>query len=302
MIELYTIPSYGDVPVIDAHVHLGRRTSLKMSFDLWVQNSDPGADWDVLMDADGTMRPAEIAALFASQGVDVSLLFAEYSPRVTGMQAIEDMVPMVEHAPGRFRLVANINPHVHYPVAAELERQLDLGAIALKIHPVHAGCAVDDRALYPAYSVCERRGIPVIVHCGTSNFPGAQNKFGDPVYLDDVLRDFPGMTLVLAHGGRGWWYDAAGFLALTYPNVWIELSGLPPRRLPEYYAKFDLNRLARKWIFATDWPSMPGIARNIDAVAKLGLPDDVLAGVLGGNAQRVYDLGEITASETEESR
>jgi len=289
---VYSIPSYGDVPVIDAHVHLARRSSLKMPFDLWVQNSDPSADWTELMDADGRVRPAAVGALFAAAGVDTSFLFAEYSPKVTGIQAIEDMLPVAEHDPGRFRLVANVNPHLHYPVATEVERQLDLGAIALKVHPVHAGVAVDDKSLYPAYAVCEGRGIPLIVHCGTSNFPGAQNKYGDPVYLDDVLRDFPGLTLVLAHGGRGWWYDAAAFLALTYPNVWIDLAGLPPRRLPDYYAKFDLARLARKWIFATDWPSVPGIARNIEAVAKLGLPDDVLAGVLGGNAERVFRLSE----------
>lgn len=296
---MYRIPSYGDVPVVDAHVHLARRSSLKMTFDLWVQNSDPTADWARLMDEQGCVRPDAIGALFASQGVDVSFLFAEYSPRVTGMQSIEDMLPIYESDRQRFRLVANLNPHLHYPVAAELERQLDLGAIALKIHPVHAGVAVDDKSLYPAYSVCEARGIPLIVHCGTSNFPGAQNKYGDPVHLDDLLRDFPELTLVLAHGGRGWWYDAAAFLALTYPNVWIDLAGLPPQRLPEYYVKFDLARLARKWIFATDWPSMPGIAKNIDAVAGLGLPDEVLAGVLGGNARKVYRLGEITASEEE---
>jgi hypothetical protein len=70
--------------------------------------------------------------------------------------------------------------------------------------------------------------------------------------------------------------------------VWIELSGLPPKRLPEYYARFDLGRLARKWIFGTDWPGVPGQAENARAVAALGLPEDVVAQVVGGNAARVY--------------
>jgi predicted TIM-barrel fold metal-dependent hydrolase len=70
--------------------------------------------------------------------------------------------------------------------------------------------------------------------------------------------------------------------------VWIELSGLPPHRLPGYYARFDLRRLARKFIFATDWPGVPGIARNARAVAALDLGDDVLAAVLAGNALAVY--------------
>src|SRR6202042_620679 len=152
------------------------------------------------------------------------------------------------------------NPHLHYPVEQELQRQLDLGAVALKVHPVHAGIAANDRALYPAYALCQSLGIPVVVHCGTSTFPGSMNSVADPVLLDEPLRDFPRLDFVLAHGGRGWWYDAAAFLALTNPHVWIELSGLPPSRLPEYYAKHNWNRLTRRMIFATDWPGVPGIA------------------------------------------
>jgi len=80
---------------------------------------------------------------------------------------------------------------------------------------------------------------------------------GDPALLIPVLRDFPGLTVVIAHGGRGWWYDAAASLALLHENAWIELSGLPAHRLPHYYARFDLRRLARKFIFGTDWPGVP---------------------------------------------
>ena len=47
-------------------------------------------------------------------------------------------------------------------------------------------------------------------------------------------------------------------------------------------------RLARKFIFGTDWPGVPGIARNARAVAALGLGEDVLTGVLAGNALAVY--------------
>jgi predicted TIM-barrel fold metal-dependent hydrolase len=70
--------------------------------------------------------------------------------------------------------------------------------------------------------------------------------------------------------------------------VWIELSGLPPHRLPGYYTGFDLRRLGRKFIFGTDWPGVPGIARNARALADLGLGDDLLAAVLAGNALTVY--------------
>ncbi|XVQ08375.1 amidohydrolase family protein [Spirillospora sp. CA-255316] len=75
------------------------------------------------------------------------------------------------------------------------------------------------------------------------------------------IEDFPDVHFVFAHGGRGWWYDTAAFLALAKPNVWLDLAGLPPKRLPEYYARFGLSRLAERWIFGTDWPGVPGAAR-----------------------------------------
>ncbi len=116
------------------------------------------------------------------------------------------------------------------------------------------------------------------------------NKYADPVLLDDVLRDFRRLTVVLAHGGRGWWYDAAAFMALADERVWIELSGLPPARLRTYYARHDWTRLTRRMIFGTDWPGVPGIARNARAVAAL-CPDEATAAlVLAGNAARVYNL------------
>jgi uncharacterized protein len=130
--------------------------------------------------------------------------------------------------------------------------------------------------------------VPLVVHCGTSTFPGSTNAFADPQLLDAVLRDFPDLHVVLAHGGRGWWYDAAAVLAQSHDTVWLELSGLPPKRLPDYYARFDLPRLARKWIFGTDWPGVPGQAVNARAVTGLGLDDEVASLVLGGNAMTVY--------------
>jgi hypothetical protein len=109
--------------------------------------------------------------------------------------------------------------------------------------------------------------------------------------MRQVIADFPGVMFVLAHGGRGHWYADAAALALAGPNVWIDLAGLPPKRLPDYYAGFDLSALARRWIFGTDWPGVPGVARNARAIAALGLPGDILAGVLSGDAAQVYLRG-----------
>jgi len=275
------------MPLIDVHLHAARLPTLKMPRDTWLQGFADSAGIERLYDADGTVVPSAFDAYLAAEGVDTALLMSEYSPKVTGMQVIEDMLPIAAHNPDRIKIIANVNPH---PIDDEVRRQFALGAVALKIHPVHAGAAANDRMLYPAYEACQAAGVPVVVHCGTSTFPGAANTYADPVVLDDVLRDFRSLTLVLAHGGRGWWYDAAAFLALSHDRVWIELSGLPPTRLRDYYSRQNWNRLTKRMIFGTDWPGIPGIAANARAIARL-MPDETTAAqVLAANAARVYNL------------
>jgi uncharacterized protein len=279
--------------LVDAHVHVARLPTLSADWQSWVATFGSGIPLDEMYDSGGTPRPAAIDAHFASEGADHVLLFAEHSPKSTGVQPIEDVLPLVEQNPARFRPVANINPHLHYPIAAELDRQVSLGAVACKVHPVHGGFEPADRMLYPAYAYLEERGLPVIVHCGTSTFSGSVNAFGEPALLDPVFRDFPALTVVLAHGGRGWWYDQASFLALMRPNTWLEVSGLPPARLPDYYGT-ALGRVATKMIFGTDWPGVPGVQRNARALEEVlleaGCTAGQVAGALGGNAVRVFGL------------
>ena len=278
--------------VVDAHVHAPRLSTLKPSWLEWAEQFSGPHDWRSAYDDDGVPIPSELDALMAAEGVDRVLLFSEYSPRVTGWQLIEDLLPFREYDPDLFAMVANVNPHVHHPLTTELRRQLDLGAIALKLHPVHAGFPMDMPELYPVYALCESSGIPIFVHAGTSNFPGARNRYASLDHLVDVVRDFPGCTFLLSHGGRGWSYDTAAMLALTYDNVWIDIAGLPPRKLPVYYARQDLARLARRFVFGSDWPGLPSISGNIAAIRDLGLPEETTAAVLYGNASAIFGFGD----------
>jgi predicted TIM-barrel fold metal-dependent hydrolase len=274
--------------VVDAHMHVPRLSTVSAAWLDWAVRYGQDSGWRDAFDADGDPDPARLDALLDAEGVDAALLFAEYSPGATGIQPVEDLLPITAHNPRRYRLVANVNPRLHHPPAAEAERQLALGAVAVKVHPVHGAFRVDRDDMYPVYDLCAERGVPVIVHTGPSIFPGSQADAGDPALMDPIAAAYPSVPFVLAHGGRGHWYADAAGMALARDNVWIDLAGLPPKRLPDYYAGFDLPALARKWIFGTDWPGVPGVARNARAVAALGLPDDTLAAVLARNACHIY--------------
>jgi predicted TIM-barrel fold metal-dependent hydrolase len=280
------------IPFVDAHVHAARLPTLKSSWKEWADRFGANVPLSELYDGEGTLIPQRFDEYMAAEGVDVAILLCEYSPKATGIQPIEDLLPITHYNPERFKLMANLNPHYHFPLTDELERQMGLGAVGLKLHPVHGGFAPNDPALYPVYGLCQREGLPVVIHCGTSVFPGSTNRYADPILIEDVARDFPDLTVVLAHGGRGWWYNAAAFLATMRPNVWIEISGLPPRKLPEYYARYDFGRLAKKMIFGTDWPGVPGNRANALVLFELGLERETLEMILYRNALRVYCLDE----------
>jgi uncharacterized protein len=276
------------IPLVDAHLHPAHLSTLKMPVQEWAAGFD---SMDGLYDDDGAVIPSAFDAYLEAEGVDVAVLLCEYSPLATGIQPVENLLPILAVNPVRMRFLANVNPHLHDPLLAEFERQLALGAVGLKLHPVHARFAPNEAVLWPLYVRCQEAGLPVVFHCGTSIFAGAVNRYADPALVDEVAGAFPDLKIVLAHGGRGWWYDAAGFIALMRPNVWIELSGLPPKKLPQYYRSFDLGRLGQRFIFATDWPGVPGIARNAAAVADLGFDRDTLERIFWRNAFDVYAFG-----------
>jgi predicted TIM-barrel fold metal-dependent hydrolase len=278
------------VDLVDAHVHVPRLSTVSAAWYQWAQDYSKNEPWREVFGPDGDPVPARFDALMQTQGVAVALLFAEYSPRATGIQPADDLLPIIEYNPERFRLVVNVNPEVHEDPAKEASRQLDLGAVAVKIHPVHGGFRPDSPRLQGVYQLCADRQVPLITHTGPSIFPGSTPETGDPKLLGRTAEAFPDTQIVLAHGGRGHWYQDAADMAVRYPNLWLDLAGLPPKRLPAYYEGFDLAQLARKWIFGTDWPGVPGIAANATAIAGLGLPPDVLSGVLAGNARHVYRL------------
>src|SRR4029453_14871858 len=223
------------IPLVDVHLHPARRPTLKVDWQRWALEFGRGIPYDHLYGPEGAIRPDRFDASREAEGRDVPLLMSEHSPRVTGIQAIEDLLPLVEHNPRRFRPIANLNPHLHHPILDQLHPPLARGAAAVKLHPVHGGFSPTEGVLYLVYQRCAEQGVPVVFHTGTSTFPGALNRFGDPAPIDELIQHVPDLTVVLAHGGRGWWYDTAAFLALVRPNVWIDLSGPPPRPLPASY-------------------------------------------------------------------
>lgn len=160
-----------------------------------------------------------------------------------------------------------------------------MGFKGLKLYPTYQGFYADDSIVYPLYAKAQELGIPVMIHTGSSIFKGARLKYGDPLWLDDVAVDFPDLPLIQVHSGRGFWYGRAFFLARLHRNVHMEIAGLPPQKLLEYFPELDRN--ADKIVFGSDWPGLRSIAGNIKAIRSLPISEETKTKILGGNAERL---------------
>ncbi len=239
--------------------------------------------------------PRKFLDLMDAEGIERACLINYVAPSVVGYTHEANAWVHAYAKADRKRLIpfGSLHPeHVENAAKAidELLSKYELGGI--KIHPPHMLVAPNAyqngmKALELLYDACQAAGVPVMFHTGTSNFPGARTKFGDPLLVDDVAIDFPRLQIILAHGGRPLWTETAAFLVRRHPNVWLEISSIPPQNLLKYFPR--LEDLSEKTIFGSDWPGphVPGMRANADAVAALPLSDAAMQRILYGNAQRL---------------
>lgn len=197
-----------------------------------------------------------------------------------------------EANPARLLPYGGVDPVTNPNPVRAVEHLLELGIRVLKLHPPHQAFAANDYtrgldALAKIYATCERHGLPVLVHTGTSIFPGARCKYGNPMELDDVAIDFPDLRLIMAHGGRPLYTEEAFFILRRHRHIWLDLSGIPPRNLLRYFPR--LEELEAQLLWGTDWPS-PGVTsmrRNVDQFLALPLPERVKRAALETNPERL---------------
>lgn len=150
--------------------------------------------------------PEEFLRLLDDQQIERTALINYSAPDVMGFtDAVNQWVSTFvrDHA-DRLVAVGSVHPRFARDAVRETSRLFDeLGIRMLKIHPPHQLVAANayrdgNEALGLIYATAQDFGRPVMIHTGTSIFPGARNRYADPMAADDVAVDFPKLTLILA--------------------------------------------------------------------------------------------------------
>lgn len=277
--------------ITDCHIHIQPYEMFKAG-PIEVMRKARGKFDDIM---EYSRSPKALLKYLDSVGVERAVLINYVAPEVMGLtsEVNQWVVNYCREDPRRLLSCGSVHPRHTTNVQADMEQIARTGIRMIKIHPPHQLLFANDyvngvKELEVIYGMAEKHGIPVMVHTGTSIFPGARNRYGDPLFLDDVAVDFPNLKILMAHGGRPIWMQTAFFLLRRHRNMYLDISGIPPRLLLQYFPR--LHEIAGKTLFGTDWPS-PGvkdIRRNIDEFSALPLSEEIQQQVLSRTALAIW--------------
>jgi aminocarboxymuconate-semialdehyde decarboxylase len=203
---------------------------------------------------------------------------------------------------------------------AELERlHRSLGFRGIEIMTHVAGEDLSAARFRPIWAKCEELGLLVFMHpdgfTGTSRFHDHYfaNVIGNPLdttvavhhlIFDGVLKDYPGLKLVLAHGG-GYLPAYSGRIdhaASARPDCGEHINEMPTAYLKRIcldslvYTTHQLEYLVRQYgadhiLVGTDYPADMGEVDPIGFVERAsGLDDGQRRAILGENAARLLGI------------
>jgi predicted TIM-barrel fold metal-dependent hydrolase len=191
---------------------------------------------------------------------------------------------------------ASINPHRGEAGVREARRLIkDFGVKGFKFHPSVQDFMPNDRMAYPLYEAIAEAKLPALFHtgqtgvgAGTLGGGGIRLKYANPMLLDDVAADFPGMPIILAHPSFPWQEEALS-VATHKPQVYIDLSGWSPKYFPPILVQYANTLLKDKILFGSDYPVMSP-ERWLADFDKLPIKPEVRPLILKENAARLLKL------------
>jgi predicted TIM-barrel fold metal-dependent hydrolase len=281
------------VRAIDFHVHLPTQDWLDGSMAGYVEAAEAYFRSRV-----ERQSLDELAAKYRALDA-LAVLLAWDAETATGRPRVPNstVAAAVRDHPGAFTGIGSVDPHKESAVD-EVAEIAALGLRGVKFHPSLQAFAPDDEKFWPVFAACESHGLLALFHTGTSGIgarqPGGQGiriDYAHPLKLDSVAAAFPGLTVVAAHFGWPWHMDLLA-MALHKTNVYIDISGWSPKRIPAEVTRELKGRLAGQFVWGSDFPFIAP-ERCLGELEELGLDSPAL---LRDNAARVLGLPALPAT------
>jgi predicted TIM-barrel fold metal-dependent hydrolase len=204
-----------------------------------------------------------------------------------GMFAAEDFLAVADQHPGRFLVSATVDKAAAPTDNVRRIRELAQHerVVMIRVTPLVEQYDLNHRLYYPVYAACEEAGLPVSINVGVPG-PQVRSACQHPQLLEDVLIDFPGLTVVGAHMGHPYESLLIQYM-LKWPQLFLMTSAYLATYMDDALVKFmnSSRGRGRVW-FASDHPVLP-VQKALDAARALPLSDESMTEYLGASAARV---------------
>ena len=266
--------------IIDFHVHAGDFKLLRDDIQELLTRRPIESNVNI---AEVFSQPEQLEIYMRRNGVYRAVLLAECGPG-TNYTIDSEVIANFSKAKNIFIPFGNINPNYHDP-KDEFWKSIKLGVKGFKFYPAdHGFNALREDMLY-VYKMCELMGLPILFHTGLTAQKDTEQKFINPLDFRPLAENYPNLVLILAHGGKPYWYDEASLLALTFPNVYIDTALIDPLSIEKDFP--NLERLKNKIVFGSDWPVVGSYSALLEKYKQANIPENILYAIFYGNAERI---------------
>lgn len=185
---------------------------------------------------------------------------------------------VMKRHPGRIIGCVYVNP-LNQKTVDDMDKYIEAGFAAVKLNPLrHAYCA-DAEIIDAVMEKAKKYNIPVCIHSG-------HPPYSLPWQVGLLAERHPDVKLMMIHMGHGHgvYIDAAIKMALRYPNIYLEMSGMPmPSKIREAYERVGADRI----MFGTDTPfHHPTV--EMQKVITSGLDKDAQQKIFYENAVKFF--------------
>jgi predicted TIM-barrel fold metal-dependent hydrolase len=286
----------GSVLAIDVHVHVEQDDHGHLSLDQELMDASAA----YFRGSEGrTPTVADLAERYRRARM-AAVVFTVDATTNTGHPALssEDIATQAAEHADVLVPFGSVDPHQGDEAVRRAHRLVtEYGVRGFKFHPSLQGFSPDEPVFRPLWAAIEELGVPALFHTGQNGIgaglPGGRGiklRYSNPILLDDVAADFPGLTVILAHPSVPWQAEAIS-MATHKANVFIDLSGWRPKYFPPELVRAAGGMLASKVLFGSDYPLIAP-ERWIEDFEQLGIDPQRWDGILKHNAAGLLGLAQ----------
>lgn len=163
----------------------------------------------------------------------------------------------------------------------------------LKLGPIYQNVDPLDRSIFPLYAKCEKLGLPILFHQGTTFPRVAPLKYANPLMIEEIALAFPDLKMIIAHLGHPW-EDETIVVVRKQPNVYTDISAVHyrPWRYWESMMKAVEYGIEHKILLGSDFPSgtisnvingLRNVNKPVEASHLPKISDDIIEMIIHEN-------------------